>query len=152
MDGGQNRAAPGQGQSQASLIRPEQVSRLPQLTQPQKINYTDGVRRFWDVLNSNPQGSEAYTLAYNKLVQTSQQLMAGMKNYQQQVKQRQMQQQQAQQAQAQAQGASAGSSSSTGSGAVPGSSLCSWRSTARTITDQLGAIQSTDARDPTESK
>jgi hypothetical protein len=92
-------AAPHQ---QASLIRPEQVSRLPQLTPVQKQQYEGLVRKCWEALNSLPQGEQKYNEAYQHLVRTSQTLMQGMKNYQQAAKQRHMQQQQQQQQAAQA--------------------------------------------------
>jgi len=75
-------------QQQASLIRPEQVARLPQLSQQQKQQYEAGVRKFWEVLNSTPQADAKYNEAYQRLVQTSSQLMQGMKNWQQAAKQR----------------------------------------------------------------
>ena len=92
-------------QQQASLIRPEQVSRLPQLNPQQKQQYEQLVRRCWEALNSSQQGEQKYNEAYQTLVRTSQTLMQGMKNYQQAAKQRQMQQQasQAQQQQQQQQ-------------------------------------------------
>ena len=101
MDGSapQNRNAQGGApHQQASLIRPEQVSRLPQLNPQQKQQYEGHVRRCWEVLNSVQQNDPKYNNAYQQLVQTSQTLMAGMKNYQQASKQRAMQQQQAAQA------------------------------------------------------
>lgn len=84
-------------QQQASLIRPEQVQRLPQLNAAQKQQYEQGVKRYWEVLNSTPQGDPKYNEAYQGLVRTSGQLMAGMKHWQQNAKQRQLAGQQAQQ-------------------------------------------------------
>ena len=104
MDGQQNRPNQAAPHQQASLIRPEQVGRLPQLNPQQKNQYENLVRRCWDALNTLPQSEQKYNEAYQTLVRTSQTLMQGMKNYQQAAKQRQMQQQQAAQAaQAQAQ-------------------------------------------------
>ena len=105
MDGNaaQNRPSQPAPQTQASLIRPEQVQRLPQLNPTQKQQYEIGVKRFWEVLNTTPQGDAKYQEAYQGLVRTSNQLMAGMKQWQQN-KQRmaaQQQQQAAQQTQAQ---------------------------------------------------
>ncbi|KIW19793.1 hypothetical protein PV08_00368 [Exophiala spinifera] len=93
---------------QASLIRPEQVQRLPQLNPAQKQQYEQGVKRYWEVLNSTQQGDPKYNEAYQGLVRTSGLLMAGMKQWQTAAKQRQVAQQQAsqqaaQQAQAQQQ-------------------------------------------------
>lgn len=84
-------------QQQASLIRPEQVQRLPQLNPAQKQQFEQGVKRYWEVLNSTPQGEPKYNEAYQGLVRTSAQLMAGMKQWQQNAKQRQLAAQQQQQ-------------------------------------------------------
>ncbi|KAI1619137.1 transcription initiation factor TFIID subunit D10 [Exophiala viscosa] len=86
-------------QQQASLIRPEQVQRLPQLNVAQKQQFEQGVKRYWEVLNSTPQGDPKYNEAYQGLVRTSAQLMAGMKQWQQNAKQRQLAAQQQQQQQ-----------------------------------------------------
>lgn len=92
-----NRPAPAGPQQQASLIRPEQVQRLPQLNAAQKQQYEQGVKRFWEILNSSQQGDPKYNEAYQGLVRTSGQLMAGMKQWQQAAKQRQLAQQNSQQ-------------------------------------------------------
>jgi hypothetical protein len=86
-------------QQQASLIRPEQVARLPQLNPGQKQTYQAAVTKCWDILNNLPQSDPKYTNAYQALVQTSQTLMQGMKNYQQANRQRNLLQQQQQVAQ-----------------------------------------------------
>jgi transcription initiation factor TFIID subunit 12 len=91
----QGRAAQAGAQQQASLIRPEQVSRLPQLNPQQKLQYEQAVRKFWEIMNSTPQGEQRHNQAYQKLVETSQTLMQGMKNFQAAQKRRQLQQQQA---------------------------------------------------------
>ncbi|KIX94653.1 uncharacterized protein Z520_09699 [Fonsecaea multimorphosa CBS 102226] len=107
MDGAaQNRPTQPAPQQQASLIRPEQVQRLPQLNPTQKQQFEQGVRRFWEVLNTTPQTDPKYTEAYTNLVKTSSQLMAGMKQWQQRkqmAQQHAAQQQASAQAQAQAQ-------------------------------------------------
>ncbi|KIW33108.1 uncharacterized protein PV07_04600 [Cladophialophora immunda] len=101
MDGtAQNRPAQPAPQQQASLIRPEQVQRLPQLNPTQKQQFEQGVRRFWEILNTTPQTDPKYTEAYTNLVKTSSQLMAGMKQWQQR---KQMAQQHAAQQQVSAQ-------------------------------------------------
>ena len=98
----QQRPAQSGPQQQQSLIRPEQVSRLPQLTPQQKQQYEQHVRKFWEVINNTPQGDARSNEAYSKLVQTSQTLMQGMKNFQLAVAKRKQQekQQAAQEAQA----------------------------------------------------
>lgn len=102
-----NRPVPPAPQQQASLIRPEQVQRLPQLNASQKQQFEQGVKRFWDVLNSSQQGDPKYNEAYAGLVRTSSQLMAGMKQWQQAAKQRQLAQQNGQQQQQQSNQAAA---------------------------------------------
>jgi len=102
MDAANRPAAP-VPQQQASLIRPEQVQRLPQLNAAQKQQYEQGVKRFWEILNSSQQGDPKYNEAYQGLVRTSGQLMAGMKQWQQAAKQRQLAQQTSQQQSNQAQ-------------------------------------------------
>ncbi|KIW80865.1 hypothetical protein Z517_03888 [Fonsecaea pedrosoi CBS 271.37] len=96
----QNRPTQPAPQQQASLIRPEQVQRLPQLNPTQKQQFEQGVRRFWEILNTTPQTDPKYNEAYTNLVKTSSQLMAGMKQWQQR---KQMAQQNAAQQQASAQ-------------------------------------------------
>ena len=66
-----------------SLIRPEQVGRLPQLNQSQKHQYASLVRRCWDDLYTLPPGEQRYNGAYQTLLRTSQMLMQGLKDYQQ---------------------------------------------------------------------
>lgn len=103
----QNRPQGAPHQQQASLIRPEQVARLPQLNPQQKQSYQGAVTRCWEALNTLSQSDPKYNEAYQALVRTSQTLMQGMKNYQQAARQKQMLQQQQQVAQnaAQAQAA-----------------------------------------------
>jgi transcription initiation factor TFIID subunit 12 len=99
MDGSQQPQS--RPQSQANLIRPEQVARLPQLNPAQKQSYEQGVKKLWDVINTTPTNEPKYQDALNRLVQTSHQLMAGMKAWQQ--RKAMAQQSQAAQGQAQAQ-------------------------------------------------
>ena len=100
MDGPAPQNTPSQTahHQQASLIRLEQVARLPQLRPQEKQKYENVVRRCWQALESIPQEETSYNEAYQLLVRTSQTLMQGMKNYQLAAKQRQVQQQQARQA------------------------------------------------------
>jgi hypothetical protein len=96
-------------QQQANLIRPEQVAKLPQLNPAQKQQFQQGVTRYWEILNSSPPNDPQYQEALKRLHNTSQQLMAGMKQWQvrkqmaQQAQQQAAQQQAANQVQAQAQ-------------------------------------------------
>ena len=112
MDGSapQNTSSQTAPHQQASLIRPEQVARLPQLNPQQKQKLEKVVREYWEALNSIPQGEQKYNEAHRMLVQTSRSLMQGMKNYHLAAKQRQLQQQQA----AQTTGQSAAQGSVTG--------------------------------------
>ena len=59
----------------ASLIRLEQVARLPQLNLREKQTYENVVRKCWEALESIPQEEPNYNEAYQMLVRTSQTLM-----------------------------------------------------------------------------
>ena len=100
MDGSTPQYAPSRTahHQQASLIRLEQVARLPQLNLREKQKYENVVRSCWEALDSIPQEDPFYDEAYQILVRTSQTLMQGMKNYHLAAKRRQPQQQQAAQA------------------------------------------------------
>jgi transcription initiation factor TFIID subunit 12 len=78
----QNRPPQPAPHQQASLIRVEQVRKLPHLSDPQKVHHEGIVKKFWDLINSNPVGSSEYTAAYTKLSQLSNVLMQAMKQYQ----------------------------------------------------------------------
>lgn len=120
MDNSQQQQRPAQGApGQQSLIRPEQVSRLPQLNPQQKQQYEQAVRKFWEVMSSTPPGEPRHQEAVQKLVATSQTLMQGMKNFQMAAKRRQQQQQQAAQA-AQAAAQAGQGSDAQGQGQVQG--------------------------------
>ncbi|KAN0072049.1 Transcription initiation factor TFIID subunit A domain containing protein [Elaphomyces granulatus] len=86
-------------QQQSSLIRTDQVQKLPHLNDPQKAQHTQVVRSLWDLINNRDPQSAEYQNAHMKLTQLSTNLMKGMRVYQQN---RQQQQQQAMQQQAQA--------------------------------------------------
>ncbi|KAI9372807.1 transcription initiation factor TFIID subunit A-domain-containing protein [Aspergillus egyptiacus] len=86
----------------SNLIRTDQVQKLPHLTDQQKVQHTQLVRSFWEILNSREPQSQDYQQAHSRLSQLSQTLMKGMRMYQQN---RQLQhQQQMQAANAAAQG------------------------------------------------
>lgn len=78
----------------SNLIRTDQVQKLPHLNEQQKTQHTQLVRNFWEVLNSRDPKSSEYQHAHTRLTQISQNLMKGMRAFQQT---RQMQQQQLQQ-------------------------------------------------------
>lgn len=81
----------------SNLIRTDQVQKLPHLNDQQKVQHTQLVRSFWEVLNTcDPQSSE-YQQAHSRLSQLSQSLMKGMRMFQQN---RQLQHQQMQAASA----------------------------------------------------
>lgn len=98
-------------QQHSSLIRTDQVQKLPHLTDAQKTTHTQVVRSLWETLNAHTAGSTEFANAQSKLNQISQSLMKGMKIFQQsrqqqqhiQQQQQQLQQQQAQQQQQQQQ-------------------------------------------------
>ena len=70
-------------QQHASLIRTDQVQKLPHLSDAQKVTHTQLVRTLWEVLNSQPPNTSEYVNANAKLTQLSQSLMRGMKVFQQ---------------------------------------------------------------------
>ncbi|KAL4885001.1 transcription initiation factor TFIID subunit A-domain-containing protein [Aspergillus karnatakaensis] len=101
MDGTQ---APGPQQvvpQHSNLIRTDQVQKLPHLNDQQKVQHTQLVRNFWEILNSRDPQTTEYQQAHSRLSQLSQSLMKGMRMYQQN---RQIQHQQMQAANATAQG------------------------------------------------
>ncbi|KKK18928.1 hypothetical protein P175DRAFT_0208909 [Aspergillus ochraceoroseus IBT 24754] len=85
----------------SNLIRTDQVQKLPHLNDQQKVQHTQIVRNFWDILNTRDPQSPEYQQAHSRLSQLSQSLMKGMRMYQQN---RQIQHQQMQAASAAAQG------------------------------------------------
>lgn len=90
-------------QQHSNLIRTDQVQKLPHLNDQQKVQHTQLVRNLWEMLNNrDPQTSE-YQNAHMKLTQLSQNLMKGVRAYQQTRQQHALQQQQAQAAAGQGQ-------------------------------------------------
>lgn len=100
MDGSQGQA--GQPmvppQQHSNLIRTDQVQKLPHLSDQQKAQHTQLVRTFWEALNTRDPQTPEYQNAHLKLSQLSQNLMKGMRLFQQ--NRQQALQQQHQQAQA----------------------------------------------------
>lgn len=100
MDGSQGQAgqpmvAP---QQHSNLIRTDQVQKLPHLSDQQKAQHTQLVRTLWEALNTRDPQTPEYQNAHLKLSQLSQNLMKGMRLFQQ--NRQQALQQQHQQAQA----------------------------------------------------
>jgi transcription initiation factor TFIID subunit 12 len=98
MDGSQAQAGQPMGQQQqqhSNLIRTDQVQKLPHLTDQQKAQHTHVVRTLWESLNTRDPQSHEYQSAHIKLGQLSQNLMKGMRIFQQN-RQQALQQQQAQ--------------------------------------------------------
>lgn len=101
MDGAQSQ--PGQQQQQpivqpqqhSNLIRTDQVQKLPHLNDQQKAQHTQLVRNLWEALNTRDPQSHEYQTAHVKLSQLSQNLMKGMRMFQQN-RQQALQQHQAQ--------------------------------------------------------
>ncbi|GES65459.1 transcription initiation factor TFIID subunit 12 [Aspergillus terreus] len=75
----------------SNLIRTDQVQKLPHLTDQQKTQHTQVVRNFWEILNNRDPQSTDYQTAHTRLTAISQNLMKGMRAFQQN---RQLQQQQ----------------------------------------------------------
>ncbi len=80
-----------QQQQLASMIRPEQVKKLPHLNDDKKQQHEVFIQRLWNTLRATPQGSPEYQKALASLAQVSTSLMAGMKRYNAQQQQRQQQ-------------------------------------------------------------
>lgn len=84
-----------QSQQHSNLIRTDQVQKLPHLSDQQKAQHTHVVRSLWDLLNTRDPQTAEYQNAHMKLSQLSQNLMKGMRIFQQN-RQQALQQQQAQ--------------------------------------------------------
>lgn len=91
MDAPGNAQASSQQQQQqlASMIRPEQVKRLPHLSDDKKQQHEAFIHRLWDTLRTSPQGSPENQKALANLATISQNLMAGMKRFNAQQRQHQ---------------------------------------------------------------
>ncbi|KAL5337544.1 transcription initiation factor TFIID subunit A-domain-containing protein [Aspergillus crustosus] len=101
MEGTQAPGAQQVAPQHSNLIRTDQVQKLPHLNDQQKVQHTQLVRNFWEILNSRDPQTTEYQQAHSRLSQLSQSLMKGMRMYQQN---RQLQHQQMQAATAAAQG------------------------------------------------
>ena len=66
-----------------SLVRPEQISKLPHLGDDKKPTYIQGVTNLWDLIKSKPPDSSDYQTAYKKLHEVSETLKKGMRQAQQ---------------------------------------------------------------------
>ena len=83
-------------QQHSNLIRTDQVQKLPHLNEQQKAQHAHLVRTLWESLNGRDPQSHEYQTAHMKLSQLSQNLMKGMRMFQQNRQQAMQQQQQAQ--------------------------------------------------------
>lgn len=72
-----------QPQQHSNLIRTDQVQKLPHLNDQQKAQHTQLVRNLWEALNTRDPQSHEYQTANVKLSQLSQNLMKGMRMFQQ---------------------------------------------------------------------
>lgn len=99
MDGPPNSNVPHQ-QQHSNLIRTDQVIKLPHLSDQQKLQHTQLVRNLWEMLNTRDPSTPDYQNAHMKLNHLSQNLMKGMRAFQQSRQQQAVQHQQAQAAQA----------------------------------------------------
>ena len=96
---------PGQQQEQSmvqpqhdfNVIRTDQVQKLPHLNDQQKAQHIQLVRTLWEVLNTRDPQSHEYQTAHKRLSQLSQNLMKGMRIFQQNRQQAFQQQRQPQQ-------------------------------------------------------
>ncbi|KAJ5114658.1 hypothetical protein NUU61_000417 [Penicillium alfredii] len=85
MDGSQGQPAQGMvpPPQHSNLIRTDQVQKLPHLNDQQKAQHTQLVRGFWEILNTRDPKSPEYQTAQSKLSTLSQNLMKGMRLFQQ---------------------------------------------------------------------
>ena len=72
--------------SQGSLIRPEQVRKLPQLSEQQKAQQEANITKLWEGINKTVPGTAEQAKYYEQLGKVSAFLMQGMRNHQAAVK------------------------------------------------------------------
>lgn len=77
----QNQQGTSQPQSQASLIRADQVHKLPHLTDEQKTKYEQGIRSLWETIQNRPPSSAEYQQAHGRLVEVSQTIKNNLTRY-----------------------------------------------------------------------
>lgn len=76
---------PLQQQSQAALIRAEQVRSLPHLTDQQKAQYETGIRNLWKTIQSHEQDSQEHQAARHKLLEVTTNIKRSWHKWQQAV-------------------------------------------------------------------
>ena len=54
-----------------SLIKAEQIPKLPHFPEHQKEKYIEGIRKLWETIESTSVGSEPYQTAYKKLIEVT---------------------------------------------------------------------------------
>lgn len=54
-----------------SLIKAEQIPKLPHFPEHQKEKYIEGIKKLWETIESTPTGSEPYQTAYKKLFEVT---------------------------------------------------------------------------------
>ena len=62
----------------SSLIKAEQIPKLPYFPEHQKEKYIEGIKKLWDTIESSPPGSEPYQTAYKKLIEVTMNIRAKM--------------------------------------------------------------------------
>ncbi|CAD6564672.1 MAG: Transcription initiation factor TFIID subunit 12 [Alectoria sarmentosa] len=62
----------------ASLIRHEQIPKLPHFPEHQKEKYIDGIKKLWETIETTSAGSEPYQTAYKKLFEVTLNIKARM--------------------------------------------------------------------------
>lgn len=62
----------------ASLIRPEQMPKLPHFPENQKEKYIEGIKKLWDTIDTSSTVSEPYQTAYKKLYEVTVNIKARM--------------------------------------------------------------------------
>jgi len=71
----------------SSLIRPDQIPKLPHIDQSVKAKYTEAIKKLWDIVNARPRESGEHQEAVRKLSEASAKLSNGYKQWQQQQQQ-----------------------------------------------------------------
>ena len=64
------------------LIKPDQVSKLPNLSDIQKVTYTQGVTKLWETLQSNKPDTGEYQAAHKRLGEVSANIRTSVRKWQ----------------------------------------------------------------------
>lgn len=65
----------------ATLIKPDQVSKLANFSAANKVTYFDGITKLWNSIENQPQESSEYQHAYKKLAEVSRNIRTSLRKY-----------------------------------------------------------------------